>query len=77
MYGQRRSTVTAPLAIKLVNTTICKVVTDIYMVASPDPMLSVSRRECTVKSQLLIDQNFCGIGLEHTALQSPRRRTNV
>ena len=26
---------------------------------------------------VLIDQNFCGIGIEHRALQSPTRRTNV
>ena len=26
---------------------------------------------------VLIDQNFCGIGIEHRALQSPKRRTNV
>ena len=28
-------------------------------------------------SNLLIDQNFFGIGLEHRALQSPRRKTTV
>ena len=26
---------------------------------------------------VLIDQNFCGIGIEHRALQSPKRRINV
>ena len=32
-----------------------------------------ARREREYVKKILIDQNFCGIGLKHRALQSPRR----
>ena len=58
MNGQQRWTVPAPPTIKLVSTTICKIVTEMWLVVSP--RLCAVRypprvhQQCTVKSPLLL-----------------------
>ena len=48
LVGQRRWIVVATPSIKLVSTTFCKIVTEIWLVVTP---LSVTRRECVSSAQ--------------------------
>ena len=68
MYGQRRWTVPAPLSIKLVSTTVCKIVTEMCVVVSSRSYAVRSpprvRQQYTVKSPLLLSTFFL-ISLYH------------
>ena len=58
MVGQRRCTVSAPLSIKLVSTTICKIVMEMCVAVSPWSYAVHTRQwvhqQCIVKSPLLL-----------------------
>ena len=58
MYGQRRWTVPAPPSIKFVSTTICKIVTEMWLVVSPRSYAVRTpprvHQQCTVKFPLLL-----------------------
>ena len=51
MVGQRRWTVPGPQSIKLVSTTICKIVTEMCVVVSPLSYALRARRECLSSAQ--------------------------
>ena len=58
MYGQRRWTVPSPPSIKLVSTTICKIVTEMWLVVSPRSCAvrypSRGRQQCIMEPPLLL-----------------------